>query len=72
MGVAPTGGRVSYTAPSDVMADLPPNEQVRMREGEGGREIAIATSKKHCWGVRWNIRHRYNYKWVWQMSRARG
>ena len=27
MGIAPSG-RASYTAPSDVMADLPPNEQV--------------------------------------------
>lgn len=48
--MAPTGGRASYTAPSDVMADLPPNEQVRMREGEGGRERGIVTSKKHYWG----------------------
>ena len=44
MGVAPTGGRASYTAPSDVMADLPPNEQVRMREGEGGKERGVFTS----------------------------
>ena len=27
MGIAPSG-RASYTAPSDVIADLPPNEQV--------------------------------------------
>ena len=32
MGIAPSG-RASYTAPSDVMADLPPNEQVNQNEG---------------------------------------
>ena len=38
--MAPSGGRVSYTAPSDVMADIPHNEQVN--------KISLVISHLRC------------------------
>lgn len=48
IGIAPPGGRASYTAPSDVMADLPPNEQVSKRLMRGGRREG-ALIEKHVY-----------------------